>query len=538
MPISRRNLIRNLALGIPALQLNPGSLLANDKILLAENATNTPYQGGAFAATRASLRGYEIPDWFKDAKFGIWAHWGPQSAIEAGDWYARNMYMQGHKQYKYHVEKYGHPSKFGYKDTIPAWKAEKFDADYLLGLYKKAGAKYFMSMGVHHDNFDLWNSKHNKWNSVNLGPKKDIVGMFKKAADKHGLKFGISDHLWISYKWFSTSKGADKDGPFAGIPYDGADPKNFSLYGNCEQVFNKRLDWNENWIPEAWKKHWYDRMMDLVNKYDPDLLYCDGHLPFEEQGLALLAHLYNKNATKNGGKTQAVYNSKRPEDTDGETGICVYDVERGVVDGIWPRPWQTDTCIGDWHYNKDRVGKYKSAKTVVDLLIDIVSRNGNLMLNIPLPASGMPDSEELKVLDGITQWMMVNSEGIYATRPWKIFGAGPQSEITKGDKGAVFDNLQFNEKNRKEFSSEDVRFTTKDKTLYTFFMGWPIASQIVIKPLATNSAQKTGTIENVELLGVGKVAFIRDEEGLKVTLPVQKPCDYAYCLKINGVNLV
>ena len=538
MPISRRNILKSLALGVPALQLNPASLFANGKVELPDSAAKVPYQGGVFTATRASLRGYEIPDWFRDAKFGIWAHWGPQSAIEAGDWYARSMYMQGSRQYKYHVEKYGHPSRFGYKDTIPAWKAEKFDADYLIGLYKKAGAKYFMSMGVHHDNFDLWNSKHNKWNSVNMGPQKDIVGLFKKAAEKHGLKFGISDHLWISYKWFSTSKGSDTDGPFAGVSYDGADPKNFSLYGSCEQVFNKRLDWNENWIPEAWKKHWYDRMMDLVNKYDPDLLYCDGHLPFEEHGLALLAHLYNRNAAKNGGKTQAVYNSKRPEDTDGETGICVYDVERGVVDGIWPRPWQTDTCIGDWHYNKDRIGKYKSAKTVIDLLIDIVSRNGNLMLNIPLPASGMPDSEELKVLEGITQWMAVNSEGIYATRPWKIFGAGPQSEITKGDKGAVFDALQFNEKNRKDFSAEDVRFTTRNNILYTFFMGWPAIPQIVIKPLATNSAQKTGSIEKVELLGAGKVAFTRDEEGLKVTLPLQKPGEHAFCLKITGVNLV
>jgi alpha-L-fucosidase len=535
MPVTRRDLLKSLAIGIPALQLNPsfaaGKSIVNKKV---DNAISD----GPFTGTRASLRTYEIPDWFRDAKFGIWAHWGPQSAIEAGDWYARNMYMQGQRQYKYHVEKYGHPSKFGYKDTIPAWKAEKFDADYLMGLYKKAGAKYFMSMGVHHDNFDLWNSKYNKWNAVNMGPKIDIVGMFGKAARKHGLKFGISDHLWISYKWFSTSKGSDKDGPFAGIPYDGANPQNFDLYGKCEEVFNKRLDWNENWIPETWKKHWFDRMKDLVDNYEPDLLYCDGHMPFEEHGLALLAHLYNTNAAKHGGKTQAVYNSKRPEDTDAKTGICVYDVERGVVDSIWPRPWQTDTCIGDWHYNKERVSKYKTAKTVVDLLIDIVSRNGNLMLNIPLPASGMPDSDELNVLEGITKWMAVNSEGIYSTRPWKIFGAGPQSAITKGDKGAVFDNLQFNEKNRKDFSYEDVRFTTKDKTLYAFFMGWPEGSQVVIKPLATNSEQKIGSIENIELLGYGKVNFTRDEEGLKVALPAQKPCEHAYTLKISGKDLV
>lgn len=540
MSFSRRKILKSLAIGIPALQLSPTLAFGNNNYGVKKEsvADDRFFAPGLFKPTRASLRSYEIPNWFRDAKFGIWAHWGPQSAIEAGDWYARNMYMQGHRQYKYHIDTYGHPSKVGYKDTIPLWKAEKFDPDYLLGLYKKAGAKYFMSMGVHHDNFDLWDSKYNSWNSVKMGPKKDIVGLFAKAAKKHGLKFGISDHLWITPKWFSSSKGKDTEGPLAGFHYDGADPKNFSLYGNSEQVFDKRLDWNENWITESWKKHWFDRIKDLVDKYEPDLLYSDGHLPFEEQGLTLLAHLYNQNAAKHGGKTQAVYTSKRPEDTDGETGICVYDVERGVVDNVWPRPWQTDTCIGDWHYNKSKVGKYKTAKSVIDLLIDIVSRNGNLMLNIPLPASGMPDSEELKILDGITKWMAVNSEAIYATRPWKIFGAGPQSTITKGDKGAVFDALQFNEKDRKDFSYEDTRFTTKEKTLFAFFMGWPTSTEIVIKPLSTISEQKTGLIENVELLGYGKLSFTRDYEGLKVQLPSVKPCDYAYTLKIDGVDLI
>ena len=185
MSISRRKILKGLALGIPALQLNPSFALGKniaDKIKSNLNGSNHSIDPGPFEGTRASLRAYEIPDWYRDAKFGIWAHWGPQSAIEAGDWYARNMYLQGERQYKYHVEKYGHPSKFGYKDTIPAWKAEKFDPDYLMGLYKKAGAKYFMSMGVHHDNFDLWDSRHNKWNAVNMGPKKDIVGLFAKAA--------------------------------------------------------------------------------------------------------------------------------------------------------------------------------------------------------------------------------------------------------------------------------------------------------------------------------------------------------------------
>jgi alpha-L-fucosidase len=278
-------------------------------------------------------------------------------------------------------------------------------------------------------------------------------------------------------------------------------------------------------------------MKDLVDQYEPDLLYCDGHMPFEEYGLNLLAHLYNKSAAKNGGKTQAVYTSKRPEDSAPGTGICVFDVERGVVESIWPQPWQTDTCIGDWHYNRDRIGRYKSTKTVIDLLVDIVSRNGNLMLNFPLPASGMLDSDELTVLDGITKWMAVNSEGIYATRPWKIFGVGPQSQVTKNEK-EVNSALQFNEGNRKVFTHEDVRFTTKGNKLYAFFMGWPEGQQVVIKPLSTNSEQKVGRIDNVELLGHGKVPFTRDEDGLKVTLPAQKPCDHTYTLKISGVDHV
>jgi len=541
MSVSRRNILKGLALGLPALQLGPAAMALKGGMPGQQSSGDGMPGGpmsvmdGPFQPTRASLRSYSIPEWFRDAKFGIWAHWGPQSAVEAGDWYARNMYMQGQHQYDYHVKTYGHPSKFGFKDTIPNWKAEKFDPDYLMSLYKKAGAKYFMSMGVHHDNFDLWDSKFNRWNAVNMGPRKDIVGLWKQAAQKHGLKFGISDHLWITYKWFSTSKGSDKDGPFAGIAYDGADPKNFEYYGRCEEVF-QNLEWQENWIPEVWKRHWFDRIRDLVDKYEPDLLYCDGHMPFEEHGLAILAHLYNKSAAKNGGITQAVYTSKRPEDSAKGTGICVFDVERGIVESIWPTPWQTDTCIGDWHYNKERVGHYKSPKTVIDLLVDIVSRNGNLMLNFPLPASGMLDSDELTVLDGITRWMAVNSEGIYATRPWKVFGEGPATDSgsAKSKEGAA-----FNEGKRKDMTYEDVRFTTKGKTLYAFIMGWPDnGKQVVIRPLGSGGLSKAATIGDIQLLGHGKVEFRRNEDGLTILLPDRQPGEHVFTFKISGEGLV
>ncbi|MBO0723472.1 MAG: alpha-L-fucosidase [Blastocatellia bacterium] len=511
MSITRRNAIKLLAGSIPALRA--ASILADD--------IQPQIQPGPFKGTRESLKDYQIPAWFRDAKFGIWAHWGPQSAPEYGDWYARNMYIEGHRQYKYHLQKYGHPSKFGFKDVIPTWKGDKFDPDHLLSLYQKAGAKYFMSMGVHHDNFDMWNSKHNRWNAVQMGPKKDIVGLFRKAALKHGLKFGVSDHLWISYKWFSVSHGSDKEGQFAGVPYDGADPKYAEFYHDIKDVHTK-LAWNEEGISEAWKQHWFARIKDLVDQYQPDLLYCDGHIPFEEWGLNLVAHHYNLSTQRHGGKVEAVYTSKRREDS--EVGTCLFDVERGVVENIWPNPWQTDTCVGDWHYNKE--AKYKTPKTVIDMLVDIVSRNGNLMLNFPLPNSGMPDDQELKILSEITKWMDVNSEAIYATRPWKIFGAGPGTQAANAD-------AKFNENKRKDLTAQDVRFTTKGNTLYSFVMGWP-EKQAVIEPLATKSQHFSGKIANVELLGFkGKVQWSQDEAGLKVQLPAEKPCDHVIAFKIK-----
>ena len=435
------------------------------------------------------------------------------------------MYMQGSPQYQYHVEHYGHPSKFGYKDTIPAWKAEKFDPEYLIGLYKKAGAKYFFSMGVHHDNFDMWNSKHTRWNAANMGPKKDIVGLWKKAATNHGLRFGVSEHLWITYKWFTTSHGSDKTGPLAGVPYDGTNPEFCDLYTSDKTVY-WNLPWNEDGITEAWKKHWYARISDLVNNYAPDILYTDGALPFEEYGMSVVANLYNISAKKHGGKTQAVYNSKRPEDC--ATGTCVLDVERGVVDKIWPTAWQTDTCVGDWHYKRNI--QYKSPKTVIDMLVDIVSRNGNLLLNFPLPASGMLDSAELQILSDITKWMSVNSEGIYSTRPWEIYGDGPSTQVTTKP------DAKFNEKNRKALTAEDVRFTTKGKTLYAFVMGWP-EKQAVIRALGTNASPQFGKIEHVELLGHdAKLKWTQAVDGLKIDLPQEKPSEYAVTFKVVGAE--
>ncbi|HEY4759912.1 MAG TPA: alpha-L-fucosidase [Thermoguttaceae bacterium] len=515
--MTRRTAIKLLAGAFPAMKA---------ALSCAADETVPEIQPGPFQGAWESLKAYQIPDWYRDAKFGIWAHWGPESAPEFGDdWYARHMYIQDKPAYKYHVQKYGHPSKFGFKDVIRTWKGDKFDPDYLVSLYKKAGAKFFVSMGVHHDNFDLWNSKHTRWNSVNMGPKKDIVGLFRQAALKHGLRFGVSDHLWISYKWWGVSHLSDKEGPLAGVPYDGTDPKYADLYHDIKNP-SENCDWNEVGLPPAWQKHWFLRIKDLVDQYQPDLLYCDGHLPFGELGLNLVAHFYNQNANLHGGAIEAVYTSKRKEDSD--LGACVRDVERGVPNEILPNAWQTDTCVGNWHYGKN--ANYKSPKTVIDMLVDIVSQNGNMLLNFPLSSSGILDDKELKIISEITDWMAVNNEAIYATRPWKIFGEGPNTVKKSGGEA------KWNEGQRRVLTADDVRFTTKGPTLYAFFMGWP-EKEACVEPLATNGKHVNGQIQNVELLGSGKVQWTQDQKGLKVQLPAEKPCNHACALKVEGLDL-
>ena len=522
MAMTRRTAMKVLAGAVPALSLS--------QRLSAETALEI--HKGPFVGTQESLQQYQVPDWFRDAKFGIWAHWGPQSAVEDGDWYARNMYIQGSRQYAYHVAHYGHPSKVGFKDLCPLWKAAEFDPDHLMELYKRAGAKYFVSMGVHHDNFDLWDSKHTRWNAVKVGPHKDVVGLWRTAALKHGLRFGVSEHLWISYKWFAVSHGSDKTGPLAGVHYDGVDPAYADLYHDASvakwaNAYNpEQFGWNDDGIPDAWKHHWFLRLQDLVDNYQPDLLYTDGPLPFENYGYNVVANLYNLSARLHGGQTQAVYTSKRPEDC--AVGTCVLDIERGLANQIRPAPWQTDTCIGGWHYSRWLYENhhYKSPKTVVDLLVDILSQNGNLLLNFPLPNSGQLDPDELKVLAGITEWMRVNSEGIYDTRPWKICGEGPSMQVEKASSA-------FNEAKRKALTAADVRFTIKGNTLYAFIMGWP-SKEAVVPALGTASPQSPGKIANVELLGhQDRLTWSQEATGLRVQLPAEKPSDYAVTLKVT-----
>jgi alpha-L-fucosidase len=481
---------------------------------------------GKFTGTVDSLTNYVCPDWFRDAKFGIWAHWGPQAVPRAGDWYARNMYLQGSPQYESHLKHFGHPSTNGYKDIIQLWKAEKWDPDALMGLYVKAGAKYFVSMGVHHDNFDLWNSKYHRWNAVKMGPHRDIVGEWKKAADKYGLRFGVSEHLGPSYGWFAPSHGYDQfyeSGARLGVPYDGADPKYQDLYHPDN---NEPFRWGPSWYATnlAWHLEWFNRIRDLVDQYQPDLLYTDGGIPFGEVGRSLVAHFYNANAAAHSGHLEGVYNHKNMGTGEFIREAGVEDVERGVMADIDPLPWQTDTSIGDWFYSDGF--KYKTTAEVVHMLADIVSKNGNMLLNVVLYADGSLPPESKKFLDEMSVWMDVNGEAIYGTRPWKIFGEGPTITATG----------HFKEDTA--YTARDIRFTTKNAVLYAISLGRPQEGKVIISSLAKTGDAKVNQIKEIKLLGSDHLLkFTQTDERLTVELPTQEISYLAFTLKIIGINL-
>jgi alpha-L-fucosidase len=481
---------------------------------------------GKFSGTMESLTNYVCPDWFRDAKFGIWAHWGPQAVPRAGDWYARNMYLQGSPQYESHLKNYGHPSTNGYKDIIQLWKAEKWDPDALMALYVKAGAKYFVSMGVHHDNFDLWNSRYQSWNAIQMGPHRDIVGDWKKAAQKYGIRFGVSEHLGPSFGWFAPSHGYDQfsePGAKLGIPYDGADPKYQELYHPDN---NEPFRWGRSWYAtnSAWHQEWFNRIKDLVDQYQPDLLYTDGGIPFGEVGRSLVAHFYNANAAGHAGHLEAVYNFKDLGTGEFIAHAGVEDVERGVMRDINPLPWQTCTSMGDWFYSDGF--KYKTTAQVVHMLADIVSKNGNLLLNVVLYADGSLPPDSRQFLAEMAAWMSVNGDAIYGTRPWKIFGEGPTGVAAGSFKEDTY------------YTPQDIRFTTKDGNLYAICLGWPAAGKVIINNLAKTDGAGVNQIARIELLGSNeKLKFTQTPAGLTVELPTQKVSDVACTLKIFGSNL-
>jgi len=472
--------------------------------------------GGPFTAAVDSLRTSAVPAWFRDAKLGIWSHWGPQAVPARGDWYARFMYVPGHPHYDHHVKTYGHPSDFGYKDIIKLWKAERFEPEALMDRYVAAGAKYFVSMGVHHDNFDLWNSRHHRWNATRLGPKRDVVGDWGRAARKRGLRFGVSEHLGASHNWWWTSHQCDQFWPKLGVAYDGAKPENFDLYHEPHDT--PYLNRGGDWYTTNPKFHeiWYRRVIDLIDSHQPDLLYSDGGLPFGEVGRAVVAHLFNTSVRRHG-TMQAVYNHKALGSGEFIREVGVQDVERGVLQDINSRPWQTDTSNGDWFFSEH--DRYKTPAQVLTMLCDIVSKNGNMLLNVVQHADGTLTPESDLLMAEMAAWMKVNAEAIHGTRPWKIHGEGP----TEAASGAFKENV--------DYTAQDIRFTTRGEALYALTLGEPQGT-VRIASLRHGNSHDARPVRRVELLGAGPLQFRQSAQALQVDLPERLPSRHASALRI------
>ncbi|MBJ6121816.1 alpha-L-fucosidase [Sphingomonas mollis] len=480
---------------------------------------------------------YRYPDWFRDAKFGIWSHWGPQAVPEQGDWYGRFMYMQGHPMYRHHLATYGHPADTGMIDIQNRWTAAAWDPEALMKRFTAAGAKYFVSLACHHDNLDCYDSSHHAWNTLRVGPKRDVVGIWEKTARAAGLRFGVSNHAAHAWHWFQPAYAYDPEGPRKGERYDayrltradgrgkwwdGLDPQ--ELYTGRHMVAPDGIDsiaamdawhdqhdgqWMEHGPPAdpRYATNWLLRQADLMAKYKPDFCYFDDYeLPFGAVGLEAAADYYNRSIEWHG-KIDVVLTAKQLKPY-ARFGL-VQDVERGFSDHLWDEPWQTDTCIGDWFYNRSRFTdrSYKSAADVLQRLADVVSKNGNLLLSVPQRGDGTIDAEEEKILDGLAAWMTVNGEAIFGSRPWRVYGEGP----------TVLATGMQNEGGFKGFTDRDVRFTVNKGALYALFLA-PPAGEAAIAALGWDR-WRGGAIERVTLLGGGTVPYRQDGAALRLDLP-------------------
>lgn len=496
---------------------------------------------------------FSVPEWFRDAKFGMWGHWGPQCVPEAGDWYARQMYEQGNPFYDHHLRNYGHPADTGFLDIIGRWTPEAWDPGALVDRFKAAGARYVVGMACHHDNFDLFDSPH-PWNSVRVGPKRDIVAGWAQAARRAGLRFGVSNHASHAWHWYQTAYGYDPIGPRAGQRYDaarltradgrgkwwdGLDPQELYVgasmappdgFTTLDQMNAWEAATSGRWMEFApaanprFVAGWLARQKRLVERYDPDLVYFDDYaLPFGPVGLEALAHYYGHRASS-GRPLDVVLTAKQLSAF--QRRVLVDDVERGFSDRLRAEPWQTCTCIGDWHYNRERYlqKSYVPAIQVLKRLADVVSKNGNLLLSIPIRGDGTIDAEESKIVDRIGEWMRVNGDAIHGTRPWRIFGEG-SSELSAG---------MHNEDQVGRLGANDIRFTSGGGVLNVILLGWP-DRPVTVRALRTGTP---GRIERATLLGGGPIEMRRTDAGLSLTLPPAPPGALLPVVRLEGSALV
>lgn len=478
------------------------SLSLLEIIILIGLAVNTMAQQ-IFQPTWESLSRYQVPEWYKDAKFGIFIHWGVYSVPAFGsEWYPRQMYQQGSAEFKHHAETYGAQNIFGYKDFIPLFKAEKFNADQWADLFKRSGAKYVVPVAEHHDGFAMYNTSLSKWNAFNMGPKRDILGELAEAVRKKDMIFGLSSHR-IEH-WFFMNEGRK-------INSDVNDSAYADFYGPARD--------EKDTLTTVYMNDWLLRCTELVTKYKPQLVWFDWWIEqpaMEAYRKSFTAFYYNQGISWNKGVVVNYKNKSFPETA------AVLDLERGKMEGIRALPWQTDDAVGfkSWGYINGE--NYKSVQYIVDELVDIVSKNGNLLLNIGPRSDGTIPEEQQQLLLSVGKWLEINGEAIYGTSPWKIFGEGPTENIG----GSFIDGKV------KNFTSQDIRFTTKGKVLFAIAMAVPANHEkIILNSLSLRSGN--GKVTKLELLGSDeKVNWLQQKDGLVIEPSKKYPSEIALAYRV------
>ena len=479
-------------------------------IFLTSACSEKPHKE-KYEANWESLKQYTVPEWWKDMKFGIYFHWGPYSVPAYKEWYSHWMYEDGNKIREYHEKTYGNLKDFGYKDFIPMFTAEKFNADEWAKLFKDAGAQFAGPVAEHSDGFAMWDSELTEWNSAKMGPKKDIVKLMADAVRKQGMKYIITYHRHWLYAWFPTW---DKS-------TDAGDPQYADLYGPyAKKGAFKMAERTPEFLPDdKFNQEWLDRLNELMDKYEPDIIWFDNKMNIigEKYRMQFLANFYN-NAEKWGKEVVCTYKAK-----DMAEGSAVLDLERSRMSEKKSFCWLTDDSIdwGAWCNVSDP--NYKTTNRLIDFLVDVVSKNGAVLLNVtPTTEGEIPEPVKERLLQ-MGQWLKLNGEAIYNSRPWEIYGEGPQ-KIVEG---------HLSEDKNGDAVAEDIRFTQRDGQLYAISLGWPESGKLTIKTFKKGNPYMN-EFKSVSMLGSDEsLKFEQTEEGLVVTFPAEKPCDYAHVLKIN-----